>query len=228
MCILHTKLLFQPLPNTAPTAPHHPILFTSHKTHKPCRNQILAVKRFQDKMFWSPLSEIHIRRDLLFSSSSKGKKINFCLYHKYNNDFYNDFYTFTWGQVDPLLNVMENSCQLIFTASRYSQADPSFYVITELSEWSSGVIWCFAWIQQMCTIRMKCWLLILHCQCWWKPGIRFLGGSSVLDKVLNTTRAAEDIMSSGIYFPDLTIWQWNPLGRFAIDFSMVRISEMRL
>lgn len=36
----------------------------------------------------------------------------------------------------------------------------------------------------------------------------FVGGSSVLDKVLNTMRAAEDItMSSGIYFPDLTIWR---------------------
>lgn len=121
----------QPLPNTAPTVPHHPILFTSHKSHKPCRNQILAVRRFQNKMFWSPLSEIHIRHDLLFSSSSKGKKINFYLYHKYNNDYI--FYTFTWGQVDPLLNVLENSWQLTFTGSRHSHVDPSFYVIIELS-----------------------------------------------------------------------------------------------
>lgn len=53
----------------------------------------------------------------------------------------------------------------------------------------------------------------------------FLGGSSVLDQVLNTMRAAENKITSGIHFPDLAI---KSLGRFAIDFSMVRISEVRL
>lgn len=53
----------------------------------------------------------------------------------------------------------------------------------------------------------------------------FLGGFPVLDKVLNTMRAAKDRTSSGIHFPDLAI---QSSGRFAIDFSMVGISEGRL
>lgn len=167
-------------------------------------------------MFWSPLSEIHIRQDLLFSSSSKGKKINFFLYHKCNND-YTQFVHSLEARWTLCSMCWRTQCQLIFTGRRHSQADPSFYAIT--------VVWCFARIQQMCTIHMKCWLLILHCQCWWKPGIMFLSGSSVLDKVLNTMRAAENKITSGIHFPDLAI---KSLGRFAIDFSMVRISEVRL
>lgn len=122
-------------------------------------------------------------------------------------------------------------CQLIFIGPGHSQADPSFYAITELSSWSSGAVWWFAWIQQMCTIHMKCWLLILHCQYWWKPGIMFLGDSSVTlvtwqsVKDYEGSRRCNEFRYSFSWFNYLAM---KSLGRFATDFSMVRISEVRL